>query len=110
MLNRDEILRELTLRICSSLEIKETLRNAFEYLREHFPLDGLILFILDERLGAVRHIAHAFNTGAVPPDEIIPLPEGMLEKIAARNYSAPFIADSERDEIFRYFAPLVGLE
>jgi len=31
MLNRDEILREMTLRICSGLEIKETLRNAFEY-------------------------------------------------------------------------------
>jgi len=27
MLNRDEILREITLRICSGLEIKETLRN-----------------------------------------------------------------------------------
>ena len=37
MLNRDEILREMTLRICCGLEIKETLRNAFEYLREHFP-------------------------------------------------------------------------
>jgi hypothetical protein len=33
MLNRDEILREVTLRICSGLE------NAFEYRREHFPLD-----------------------------------------------------------------------
>ena len=60
MLSRDEFLREITLRICSSLEIKESLRNAFEYLREHFPLDGLALFILDERMGATRHIAHAF--------------------------------------------------
>ena len=110
MLSRDEILREVTLRICSGLEIKETLRNAFEYLREHFPLDGLTLFIQDERMGAIRHIAHAFNEGAVPPDEIIPWPEGMPEKIAARNYSAPFIVDAEADEIFRYFAPLVGLE
>ena len=110
MLNRDEFLREVTLRIFSSLEIKETLRNAFEYLRGHFPLDGLALFILDERMGATRHIAHAFYKGAVPPGEIIPLPEGMPEKIAARNFSAPFIVDAEGDEIFRYFAPLVGLE
>ena len=64
MLNRDEFLREITLRICSSLEIKETLRNAFEYLREHFPLDSLVLFILDERMGAIRRIAHAFENGA----------------------------------------------
>ena len=110
MLNRDEFIREITLRICSSLEIKESLRSAFEYLREHFPLDGLALFILDERLGAIRRIAHAFYNGAVPPDEIIPLPEGMPEKIAARNFSAPFIVDAEEDEIFRIFAPLVKLE
>ena len=56
MINRDEFLREMTLRICSSLSIKETLRNAFEYLREHFPLDGLALSLLDERIGAVRQV------------------------------------------------------
>ena len=67
MLSRDEFLREVTLRIFSSLEIKETLRNVFEYLIGHFPLDGLALFILDERMGATRHIAHAFYKGAVPP-------------------------------------------
>jgi hypothetical protein len=32
MLCRDEILREVTLRICSGLKIRETLRHAFEYL------------------------------------------------------------------------------
>ena len=32
MLSRDEILREMTLRIFSGLEAKETLRHAFEYL------------------------------------------------------------------------------
>ena len=79
MLNRDEILREMILRICSSLGIKETLRNAFEYLREHFPFDGLILFILDERMGATRHIAHAFYKGAVPPDAIVPLRDVKLD-------------------------------
>ena len=113
MLNRDQFLREITLRIFSSLEIKETLRNVFEYMREHFPLDGLALFILDERMGATRHIALAFNEGAVPPDEIIPWPKGMPEKIAARDFSAPFIMDivqAESDEIFRYMAPLVRLE
>jgi hypothetical protein len=41
MLNRDEFLREMTLRICSDLEIKETRRNALEYLRERFPLTCL---------------------------------------------------------------------
>jgi transcriptional regulator with GAF, ATPase, and Fis domain len=106
MVNREEILQEMTLRICSSLDIRETLRLAFEYLRGHFPLDELILFIIDERLGAIRRIAHALTEGTDPPDEIIPLPKGMPEKIAARNFSAPFIVDAE-DEIFRTLEPLV---
>lgn len=108
--SRDEFIREITLRICSSLEIKESLRSAFECLREHVPLDVLTIFIIDERLGAIRRIAHAFENGAVPPDEIIPLPKGMPEKIAARKFSAPFIVDAEEDEIFRSLAPLAKAE
>ncbi len=108
--NRDAFLREITLRICSSLDIRESLRSAFEYLREHVPLDVLTVFIIDERLGAIRRIAHAYEHGAaVPPDEIIPLPEGMPEMIAARNYSAPFVVSAE-DDMFRILAPLVKLE
>ncbi|WP_305047092.1 sigma 54-interacting transcriptional regulator [Geoalkalibacter sp.] len=109
MEHRDEFLREITLRICSSLDIKESLRSAFDYLREYFPLDSLALFIIDERLGAIRRIAHAFEQGAAAPDEIIPLPEGMIEKIAARNFSAPFVVNAQ-DEIFRILAPFVKLE
>jgi len=102
MHKRDEFIREITLRICSSLEIKESLRNAFEYLREQVPLDVLAIFIIDKRLGAVRHIAHAFEKGAVPPDEIIPLSEGMAEAIAGRDFRAPFIVDAGEDEIFSF--------
>lgn len=109
MKNRDAFLREITLRICSSLDIKEALRNAFEYLREQIPLDSLALFIIDERLGAIRRIAHAFENGVLPLDEIVPLPEGMAEKIKARNFSAPFVVNTE-DDIFRILAPLVKLE
>lgn len=109
--NRNEFIREITLRICSSLDIRESLRSAFEYMREHIPLDVLTLFILDERLGAVRRIAHAYENGAaIPPDEIIPLPEGMPDKIAARNFSVPFIVDAEEDEMFRTLAPLAKAE
>lgn len=107
--NHDEFLREITLRICSSLEIRESMRSAFEYLREQFPIDMLTLFIIDDRLGAVRRIAHAFEDAAVPPNELIPLPEGMTEKIAARNFSEPFVVDAG-DEIFRVLAPLTRIE
>ncbi len=107
--NLDELTREMTLRICSSLEIKESLRSAFEYLKEQFPLNMLTVFIIDERLGAIRRIAHAFDDDTLAPDDIIPLPEGMAEKIDARNFSAPFVVNAE-DDIFRILAPHLKLE
>ncbi len=107
--NNDIFLREITLRSCSSLDIKESLRSAFEYLKGQIALNSLTLFIIDERLGAIRRIAQATGDDGVLPDEIIPLPEGMLEKIIARNFSRPFIVDAE-DEIFRRLAPFTRLE
>ena len=106
---RDEFIREITLRICGSLEIKESLRSAFEYLKEQVPLDALLLFIIDERLGAVRRIEQACENVALPP-QLIPLPEGMLQKIAARNFSEPLIVDIEKDEIFRALQPMVKFQ
>jgi transcriptional regulator with GAF, ATPase, and Fis domain len=106
---RDEFIREVTLRICGSLEIKESLRSAFEYLKEPFYLEALVLFIIDERLGAIRRIEHVSENVDLPP-HIIPLPEGMLQKIADRNYSEPFIVDIEKDEILGALAPLLKIE
>lgn len=109
MAGRDEFTREITLRVCSRLEIKESLRSAFEYLKERLPLKALIVFIIDERLGAIRRLEHASENVDLPP-QVIPLPEGMLEKIAARNFSAPFLVDSKKDDILGAFAPVVQFE
>ncbi|MBU5613881.1 sigma 54-interacting transcriptional regulator [Geomonas azotofigens] len=112
MISHDEFIREITLKICSSLEIKESLQNAFEYLKVHVPVDLLTLFILDTRLGAVRRVANALESSCqvTVPDEIIPLSQGLAEKIAARNFSSPFIVDPEHDEIFGALAPMVKYE
>jgi hydrogenase-4 transcriptional activator len=109
MAGRDEFIREITLRICGSLEIKESLRSAYGYLKEHFPLNSLVLVIIDERLGAFRRIDHASENVALPP-RIIPLPEGLLKKIAARNFSAPFHVDIENDALLGELEPVVKFE
>lgn len=105
----DEFIREITLRICGSLEIKESLRSVFEYLKRYFPVNMLTVFIIDERLGAIRRIAHAFDDDTFIPDEIIPLPAGMVKKIATPKYSAPFIVNP-KDDIFRTLAPHLKLD
>lgn len=110
MENHDGLfLREITLRICSSLDIKESLSSVFGYLRAYLPVDSLALFIIDERMGAIRHIAHARENSPPVPDDIVPLPEGVLHKITSRNYSAPFIVNPE-DDVFRFLAPLLKLQ
>lgn len=106
--NRDEFFREVTLRICSSLQINTAFGRVFEYLREHFPMDHMFLDITDKSLGVIRHIAVA-TTGTKTPDKIITIPEGLWEWV--RKLQAPFIlAPSDQDDRIRAFAPLIKLE
>jgi transcriptional regulator with GAF, ATPase, and Fis domain len=106
--NRDEFFREVTLRICSSLQINTAFGRVFEYLRVHFPMDHMFLDITDKSLGVIRHIAVA-TIGTKTPEEIITIPEGLWEWV--RKLQAPFIlTPSDQDDRIRAFAPLIKLE
>ena len=106
-INRDEFFREVTLRICSSLQINTAFARVFEYLREHFPMDYLFLDIPDKSLGAIRHIAFA-STGTRVPEEVIPLPEELWQW--QRELRTPFILTaSDQDERIQAFAPYIKL-
>ncbi|MBJ6725473.1 sigma 54-interacting transcriptional regulator [Geomesophilobacter sediminis] len=108
---QEEFLKEITFRICSSLQIKEALRSTFDYLRLHFPLDELFLSILDLRLNAVRRIAYVGPDEIAAPDEIVPLPESVLDEINSRDYSAPFIMTAGDDDfLVRTMGPRFKLE
>jgi len=106
--SRDEFFREVTLRICSSLQINTAFGRVFEYLREHFPMDHMFLDITDKSLGVIRHIAVA-TIGTRTPEEIITIPEALWEWV--RKLQAPFIlTPSDQDDRIRAFAPLIKLE
>jgi transcriptional regulator with GAF, ATPase, and Fis domain len=75
--------REVTVRICSSLDIRTALANVFEYMSEHFPLDTLSLTILDADLCAVRRIANAMTKYFDIPEEIIPLSKQLWNQVQA---------------------------
>lgn len=106
--NRDEFFREVTLRICSSLQISTAFGRVFEYLRNHFPMDHMFLDIPDKSLGVIRHIAVA-TIGTKTPEEIITIPERLWEWV--RKLQTPFIlAPSDQDDRIRAFAPLIKLE
>ena len=62
-MNPEKFFRDITLRICSSLDIKVTLKTCYEYLRRHFPLDEIALDIHAPQLSAIRRIAHVAASG-----------------------------------------------
>lgn len=57
--NREEFFSEVTLRICSSLEINTGLERVLEYLQKHLPFTQMYLYITEGSDGTSRHIARA---------------------------------------------------
>jgi len=110
MVNRDEFFREVTVRICSSLEVKTALRSAFGYLRQHFPLDLLSLGIRDASLSAIRRVAHVAADNGEPADEIIPVPGELWESLQKWEIRTPVIVNSDQSELVRALAPHLNLE
>ena len=76
MVDKEIFFREITLRICSSLEIKVALERAFGYLKKHLPLDELFLDILDPNIGAIRRLVRHPPINQESP-EIVALPENL---------------------------------
>jgi hydrogenase-4 transcriptional activator len=113
MVSKDEFFREVTVRICSSLQIETALRRAIEYLRQHFPLDSLSFNILDHNLSAIRRVAHSAAGEIELPDEIIPLSDKLwaLTQAPDQQMHKPFIiGPSVSNEAIRSIACLIKPE
>lgn len=91
----DDVIREITLLVCSSLNIRVSATRCFDYLRQHLPLDHLFLNIHDAQLGAIRQIAHASSSKIFASEEIIPLPKDIWEW--AGSFTEPQIFDSVKE-------------
>lgn len=112
--NKDVFFREITVRICSSLDIRSALANVFEYMREHFPLDVLSLNILDSDLCAVRRIANAMTKDLDIPKEVVPLSKkvwNQVQEFSQHNRNAFISSDSIlSSELFNSIAPHFKME
>jgi transcriptional regulator with GAF, ATPase, and Fis domain len=74
MISDNEFFREVTLRICGSLEIEEGLHSCYEYLAQHIPMDKLYLERHEPDLSGVRVIAEADAAGGRRINVSVPLP------------------------------------
>lgn len=77
--NSDEFFREVTRRVCSSLDIEVAIQRTFDYLSEKLPLDEIYLEILDSRLAAIRRIVRFSRNGSEDAEEIVTLPKTVWE-------------------------------
>lgn len=110
MVSRDEFFREVTVRICSSLDVKTALRSAFGYMKQHFPLDLLSLGIRDASLAAIRRVAHVAADAAETQEEIIPVPGALWASLQEWEIRRPVIVNSDQSELVRALAPHLKLE
>jgi len=91
-IKQEEFFREITLRICSSLDINTALKRSYEYLRQILPVNELFLNIYDAQLGAIRQIAYEGDQNSQRQGVIIPLPKDVWDWL--QGIKDPVIVDS----------------
>lgn len=81
MIDKNEFFREVSVRICGSLEIDKALLACFEYVSRVMPVDELIITIYDPAMKCVKNIAAADAQGAHLASEEIPLSPLLPEEV-----------------------------
>jgi transcriptional regulator with GAF, ATPase, and Fis domain len=69
-----DFFREVTLRICSSLEIEKSLWQCFLYVKTVMPVDELILLVYHRHIGTLEVVATADVNGGVIRSIQVPIP------------------------------------
>ncbi|MCG8564719.1 MAG: sigma-54-dependent Fis family transcriptional regulator [Desulfobacterales bacterium] len=68
-----QFFHEATLLICGSLDIEKALDESFKHLRQHIPMDRMVMSLYEEQLKCLRCIALADGNGGRAMDILVPL-------------------------------------
>ena len=79
--DENEFFRELTLRICGSLDLEKALWQCFLYVRNIMPADELVLIIYDSTLGTVDVVTTANESGGTTRMDKTHLPPELRQEI-----------------------------
>ncbi len=74
MIDENRFFREVSIRICSSLDIEKALARCFSFLKDVMPIDELMLVVYERELGSTTIKAIVDSTGARCCSEQTPLP------------------------------------
>jgi hypothetical protein len=73
IVDENNFFREVTLRICGSLDIEEALSHVFEYIKNYIPADAIGLGFSDLDSEHIRVVAKFARRGGVTFGRTVPL-------------------------------------
>lgn len=80
-IDENRFFREITLRICGSLEIEKALWHSFLYIKTIIPADELIMTVYDPEQGSLNVVAIATDASGVACMERIPIPAHLRRQL-----------------------------
>ncbi|MEN6318904.1 MAG: sigma 54-interacting transcriptional regulator, partial [Syntrophaceae bacterium] len=72
-INENEFFHQMTMLICSSLNLETALERSLHYLEKVMPVDKIFLHLYEHNLGAIKTIIEVTPTGSRSLEKIIPL-------------------------------------
>lgn len=72
-INENEFFRQMTMLICSSLNIETALERSLHFLEQVMPVDKIFLHLYEHNLGAIKTITEVTAAGSKTLEKIIPL-------------------------------------
>ncbi len=104
-IDENKFFREVSIRMCGSLEIEKALSSCFRFLREVMPIDELMLVVYDRELGSTTIKALADETGGWSCSEETPLPACLRKEFEdVEHYGRTRIANAFDDPIISHVA------
>ena len=79
--DENQFFREITLRICGSLDIEKALWNCYLYIANILPADELILTVYDPSAGTLDVVATADNNGGTVRADKVPMPPDLQKQL-----------------------------
>jgi len=72
-INENEFFHQMTMLICSSLNLETALERSLHYLEKVMPVDKIFLHLYEHNIGAIKTITEVTPTGSRSLEKIIPL-------------------------------------
>ncbi len=79
--DENQFFREITLRICGSLEIEKALWHCFLYIRDIMPANELIMTVYDPNAGTLDVVATANKDGGIAVMDKISMPQHLQKQL-----------------------------